>query len=383
MQHYFDHNATTPLCEPARRTWLEMESKHWHNPSSLYREAAEARQKLENCRERLAELLGGCDPECIVFTSGATEANNGLFRVFGDWGKTHARLTGDGLPSGRRDGRVLISAYEHPSVREPARKLCRALEVKMSELEEEIANGSVRLLSWMAANNENGVLFDWSQLARQSGLGRTIGFFHSDAAQWLGKMPAAALACGNPILTASAHKFGGPKAVGFLRLPMPRQDFAWQLGGPQENGQRAGTENLPGIAAMIAALEHAESRLPGNPAPRDEFEARLEWPVVGGGQARLWNTSMVIAPRHDNRLWLARLSQRGFQCSTGSACSSGQDGDSHVLAAMGLDSHEMKRVLRFSSGFDAASEDWMALANALGEVQKSLDTRSVRAKAHA
>ena len=126
---YFDHNATTPMCEPARRAWLEMESKHWHNPSSLYREAAEARRELESCRERLAELLGDCDPEDIVFTSGATEANNALFRMAGEWRRDH---------SGKR---VLISAYEHPSVREPAKKFCRATEVTELTLGEEAFGG--------------------------------------------------------------------------------------------------------------------------------------------------------------------------------------------------------------------------------------------------
>jgi cysteine desulfurase len=91
---------------------------------------------------------------------------------------------------------------------------------------------------------------------------------------------------------------------------------------------------------------------------------------------------MVIAPRHDNRLWLARLSQRGFQCSTGSACSSGKDGDSHVLAAMGLRPDEMKRVLRFSSGWETTADDWRALAAALGEVLTELDARTLRPKAH-
>ena len=130
-----------------------------------------------------------------------------------------------------------------------------------------------------------------------------------------------------------------PKASGSFGFRRPQEklgDWSWQFGGPQENGVRAGTEDVAGVAAMIAALEWSEDQMPGDPAPRDEFESTLGWPVVAADRPRLWNTSMVVAPRHDNRLWLARLSQRGFQCSTGSACSSGKDGDSHVLAAMGL-----------------------------------------------
>jgi cysteine desulfurase len=367
---YFDHNATTPMCEPARRAWLEMESKHWHNPSSLYREAAEARRELESRRERLAELLGDCDPEGIIFTSGATEANNALFRTAGEWRSDHPGM------------RVLISAHEHPSVREPAMKFCRAIEANESTIDAEARAGNVALVSWMMANNETGMIYNWQALAHRA---LAAGFdFHSDAAQSIGKMPLDGIGAESPMLTGSAHKFGGPRGVGFLRLSPRAAEAAsrFQLGGPQEGGRRAGTENLPGVAAMLAALEWAQSHLPGDAAPRDEFENRIAWPVVGFDRPRLWNTSLVIAPRHDNRLWLARLSQRGFQCSTGSACSSGKDGDSHVLAAMGLAPGEMKRVLRFSSGWTTTADDWRALAAALDGVLAELDARAVRPKAH-
>lgn len=350
---YFDHNATTPLAPEAREAWLRMQDRHWHNPSSLYQEAAAARQALEECREDIAEHLG-TDPERLVFTSGATESNNALMQ----W------LAGSGT-------QVVISPFEHPSLREPARSHADARALPAADLLS--LPPFPGLISAMPANNETGLLHDWSEAARRqiaSG-----GAWHADAAQWLGKMPARSAAPREAALTGSGHKFGGPKGVGFLVLPAGCRDFQGLRGGPQEEGRRAGTENLPAVAAMRAALQAAERRLPGDPLPRDTFEHEIGWEVVGAALPRLWNTSMVIAPRHDNRLWLARLSQRGFQCSTGSACSSGLQGDSQVLHAMGLSPDQMRRVLRFSSGHDTTLEDWLNLAAALRQVLTDLDRR--------
>jgi cysteine desulfurase len=386
---YFDHNATTPLCPPARAAWLRVQDRLWHNASGLYREAAAAREELERCRERLAELTGTDDPARIVFTSGATEGCNGFFRVVGE--------TLAASPTRRR--RVVLSPYEHPAVREPARRYGLAETLGREALDRLLESGDEArspwdleggaaddassseplVIAWMAANNETGEVFPRPPRAGPARPPRHQPALHfCDASQWLGKLPAGAFADAGPSLVGCAHKFGGPKGVGFFRAGGPGDgwaDGAWQFGGPQEHGRRAGTEDVAGVAAMVAALEWCEDQLPGEGAPRDEFEHDLGWPVVAGDRPRLWNTSMVIAPRHQNKLWLARLSQRGFQCSTGSACSSGQDGDSQVLAAMGLEPDAMRRVLRFSSGWTTTPDDWRALRAALGEVQKDLDAR--------
>jgi cysteine desulfurase len=389
---YFDHNATTPLCPPAREAWLRVQDRLWHNASSLYREAAAARDELDRCRERLAELTGTPHAERLVFTSGATEGCNGFFRG-----------VAEGMDSslGRRT-RVLVSPFEHPAVREPARRFCQAEVIGREELEArgegghlvrtgaegafavptEVRSSGQMVVALMAANNETGEVFPWREWTGwfepgPAGAGRWHGHF-CDASQWFGKLHAGAFAGPGPSLVGCAHKFGGPKGVGFFRAGGAVADFgdwAWQCGGPQEQRVRAGTEDVAGVAAMLAALEWCEDRMPGDGAPRDEFEHCLGWPVVGGGRPRLWNTSMVVAPRHQNKLWLARLSQRGFQCSTGSACSSGKDGDSHVLAAMGLEPDAMRRVLRFSSGWTTTRDDWRALLRALGEVGRELDAR--------
>lgn len=368
---YFDYNATTPLCPPAREAWLRVQERLWHNASSLYREAAAARDELERCRERLAEVTGTDDPNQIVFTSGATEGCNAFFRAY-----AAGRATPHGPPV-----RTFISPYEHPAVRGPARRYCGAETMDQEGLEamvQGVAEGSGGLLvAWMAANNETGEIFPWQDWVVPTAAGRCRDFL-CDASQWLGKRPAGAFAGDDFQLVGCAHKFGGPKGVGFLRRRSsgdPVEAWAWQVGGPQEHGLRAGTEDVAGVAAMVAALEWCEEQMPGDPAPRDEFEHSLGWPVIAGDRPRLWNTSMVVAPRHQNKLWLARLSQRGFQCSTGSACSSGKDGDSHVLAAMGLSSDAMRRVLRFSSGWTTTPDDWRALRTALAEVETELDGR--------
>jgi cysteine desulfurase len=368
---YFDHNATTSLCLPAREAWLRVQERLWHNASSLYREAAAARDELERCRERLAEMTGTDEPQRIVFTSGATEGCNAYFRARRAWIEAH--------PDERT--RTLISPYEHPAVREPARRLCHAEMIGGeggAAVGRDAATENQRLsIAWMAANNETGEIFSWQDWVKLTTAGRGHDFF-CDASQWFGKRPAGAFAGEGTTIVGCAHKFGGPKGVGFFRAADSgeRLDaWAWQFGGPQENGVRAGTEDVAGVAAMVAALEWCEDQMPGDPAPRDEFEHALAWPAVAGDRPRLWNTSMVVAPRHQNKLWLARLSQRGIQCSTGSACSSGNEGDSHVLAAMGLPPDAMRRVLRFSSGWTTTPDDWRALHTALVAVGEELDAR--------
>jgi cysteine desulfurase len=364
---YFDHNATTPMCPPAREAWLRVQDGLWHNASSLYREAAAAREELERCRERLAELTGTDEPERILFTSGATEGCHAFFR---GWAERWA--AGGEAPVG-----VMISPYEHPAVREPARRLCQARVAGEAGWEDGAGEAGREIRAWMAANNETGEVFGWERRL-ETGAGEAGHRRLCDASQWFGKEPAAAFAGARAVVVGCAHKFGGPKGVGFVRLPEPAgaaAGWAGQCGGPQEHGVRAGTEDVAGVAAMVAALEWCEDQMPGEAGPRDAFEHDLGWSVVAGDRPRLWNTSMVVAPRHQNKLWLARLSQRGIPCSTGSACSSGKDGDSHVLAAMGLEPDAMRRVLRFSSGWSTTADDWHELLAALRAVERELDAR--------
>lgn len=367
MNGYFDHNATTPLNAAAREAWLRANEKHWHNPSSLYRDAGLASQELESARERLGSLIGA-DAERIVFTSGATESNNALFATL------------------REDAVVLISAIEHPSVREAARGR-NVVEMPVNEkgvvevdaVKALIVSKRPALVSVMAANNESGALQPWREIAalcREQGV-----LFHTDAAQWLGKLDAADFGeC--DFVTGSAHKFGGSKGCGFLVLPAEDSRLGFIRGGPQENGRRAGTENYPAIEAMVTALETITPRLSEVAAAqsqqRDEFivamRARFEnLRVISEAAPRLWNTVLMVMPEHDNLKWLTRLSRRGFSISTGSACSSGKEGSSVVVTALGASAEELKRVVRISGGWDTTAEDWQALTSAFAEVSEELN----------
>ncbi len=379
LSRYFDYNATAPITVAARDAWLEAAERHWHNPSSLYREAGAAKRLLEDAREAVAERLGA-EPERVIFTSGATEANNAVMAF------AARSMPGAG---------AWISAMEHPSVREPARRefgteavaalpvLPETGAVDLAFLDRKIAETEKpALVSVMAANNETGCLQPWAEVAarcREAGIA-----FHCDAAQWIGKRPAAGMAERADFVTGCAHKFGGPKGVGFLLVPDALvEEFRFLVGGPQENRLRAGTEDLPGILGMLAAWDdksddvlaagEAERR-----ALRDAFETALveRLPgtrIVAPGAERLWNTIMFVVPRHPNLKWLTRLSAAGFAVSTGSACSAGRGNPSHVMEAMGLDYEEMGRVIRASGGWDTTASDWKALLEALVRIGDDLD----------
>jgi cysteine desulfurase len=194
----------------------------------------------------------------------------------------------------------------------------------------------------------------------------------------LGKLPSAGLGdCG--FVIGSAHKFGGPRGVGFLICPSGLKFEPLIHGGPQEDGRRAGTENVPGVLAMMAALEYREAALTRGQQRtsetwRDAFEVDLTRTIdrvgiIGSGNARLWNTLAVIMPEKDCRQrWVVKLDKLGFAVSTGSACSSGKEAPSHVLTAMGY-AAEAGRALRFSAGWETTELDWKRLLTAVKKLK--------------
>jgi cysteine desulfurase len=370
---YFDHNATTPLATVAREAWLRAQDEAWQNPSSPYRTAAQVKIRLDAAREKFAILLGD-EAERYVFTSGATEAAN---LVFAWWAKT--------LPA---DARIAVNPTEHPCVLEPAKHFfgdrLRWLTVNTAGVVDVAALKSCHLLSdkldrvsavvVMAANNETGVLQPWTEIAaacREAGVA-----YLCDASQWLGKLPAGGIG-GDGFVIGAAHKFGGPKGVGLLKLAPQSEGLRGQLGGGQERGHRGGTEDFPAIAAMGAALAEAEQKKVFLETERLRWRGDFEQAVaaavpdvllIAAGADRLWNTVSLVMPFADNTRWVTRLDKRGFQVSTGSACATGKGGPSHVLAAMGYDADQSKRVVRVSSGWETTEADWQALAAAFGEV---------------
>lgn len=369
---YFDHNATTPLAPEARVAWIEATEKLIGNPSSPHRIGARADAALVDARQRLAAVLG-CDALDLIWTSGATEAANTVLHHF-------ARTLAP-------DREAWISAIEHPSVLYPARHyfeqrlrlipVLRSGAVDLDWLSEGVRRGAPGLVCVMAANNETGVLQPWREvltLCRQY----SVPFF-CDATQWVGKLPAAGLGecdwvCG------AGHKFGGPRGAGFLKCTGPVEPLLF--GGKQEEGRRAGTENVASVIAMITALEIRETELAGGDTRsralwRSCFESRLRRlegvTVIGADQPRLWNTVQSVMPDAGCRQrWVVKLDKKGFAVSTGSACASGREEPSHVLTAMGFSPAEAGRVLRFSSGWDSSETDWLALTDAVEEVYRAM-----------
>lgn len=368
---YFDHNATAPLAPAARAAWLEACDRFPANPSSPHRLGSRAEAALGEAAGRVAACLG-CGPLDVVWTSGATEAANLAMHHY-------ARA----LPP---EAVAVVSAIEHPCVRQAARRhlagrvvelpVTKAGVARLDWLADRLGAGRVGLVALMAANNETGVLQPWHEvlkLCRQTGVPLVC-----DATQWLGRLPARGLGECDMVL-GSAHKYGGPRGVGFLKCPGQGGFHSLVVGGPQQAGRRAGTENVPGAVALVAALSECEQRLAnGEAAAREawhgEFEQRLlsRLPgsrVVGHGTARLWNTvAAIMPPTPCPHRWVVKLDKAGFAVSTGSACASGKEAPSHVLSAMGCDAEEAARVLRFSSGWPTTREDWSRLADGLAEV---------------
>ncbi|MGF1451777.1 MAG: cysteine desulfurase family protein, partial [Opitutales bacterium] len=254
--------------------------------------------------------------------------------------------------------------------------------IDLSALEDALNERRPGLVCVMAANNETGAVQPWRdalELCRESGVP-----FHVDAAQWLGKRPLAELAAA-PSLTGCAHKCGGPKGVGFWRIPEGAAGAKIFLGGEQQHGHRAGTEDYPGAAGMLAAIRAREAEM-GTVRQswlkgRNRFEQRLRETIPGvifacADADRLENTSLVLLPRHRNTRWVAQLDKRGFAVSTGSACATAKDGPSHVLGAQGVSAEGAERAVRVSALWSTTDDDWQALADAFSDVWGTLEAEA-------
>ena len=368
---YFDYNATAPVMREAREAWLETTEKIGGNPSSMHQAGSHAAVALAEAREKLATFLG-CHPLDITWTSGATEANNTVIHHFAQ------------TLDPKRE--IWVSAIEHPCVAESSQhyfgKRARLIPVTrdgvidLDWLTAELADARPGLVGIMAANNETGVIQPWRE-ARAICHQYKVPFF-TDAVQWLGKMPAKELGeC--DYVSGAAHKFGGPRGVGFLKVPHRSHITPLLFGGKQEGGRRAGTENVPIIAAMMAALAVREKQMSEHlhllrGVWRDNFERELLRTVpgatiVGAGHPRLWNTVSALMPEGDRKLqWVVKLDKTGFAVSTGSACTTGKEEPSHVLAAMGFKAAQAVRAVRFSGGWETTEADWDALVKAVAKV---------------
>jgi cysteine desulfurase len=356
---YLDHNAITPVRPEARAAVLAALEVSG-NPSSVHSEGRAARAMLDDARSRVSAALG-VHPRDLVFTSGATES--ATLAIRGALGAA---------PEGRSG--LVVTAVEHPCVLDLARELARhgtPLEVvpvdrrgvvDLSALERAVGPGTA-LVCCMLANNETGVL---QPVAAAADVAHAAGaLLLCDAVQAAGKIPVDLPALRADLAAFTAQKFGGPRGAGALWIaPGVRHEPV--AGGHQERGRRAGTENLPGIAGMGAALEAAVASLPAEGARiarlRDRLEAGLlaalpDARVNGLGADRLPNTLSVTFPGSDGEAMLMSLDLEGICASAGAACTSGSTTPSHVLSAMELSVDEARATLRLSLGWSSTDED--------------------------
>lgn len=345
MRAYLDHNATSPL-KPAAREAMVAALEEGGNASSIHSEGRTARNRIEAAREAIAAELGVLTP-MVIFTSGGTEANN-------------LALKGLGVD------RLIISSIEHPCVREAARASGKPVDLipvdangvaDLDVLKTLLAKPGKALVSLMMANNETGVLQPVAEAAAITHA--HDGLFHTDAVQVLGKQPLRFPLIGADLLTISAHKLGGPLGAGALiirdGLPLtPLLD-----GGGQELRRRAGTENAPAIAGFAAALGGLPKEISNL---RDNLESLIQAATpaavfFGKGAPRLSNTTCFALPGLAADTALISLDLDGVSVSSGSACSSGKVGRSHVLAAMGVEENLAKGAIRVSLGWNSSVHD--------------------------
>lgn len=345
---YLDNNATTPLVPAVWEAMRPFLTDTYGNPASAHWAGRRARQALEDARERTAALLGAHADE-VVFTSGATEANNlGLFGL-----------------AGEPPGHLVTSPIEHPSVAEPIERLAgrgfsvdhlpvdRAGVVRIEALTE-LLRPETRLLTVMLANNETGAVQPVAKLAAV--LDRRAAF-HCDAAQAVGRLPVHFHELGVTTLALSAHKFHGPKGAGALLIRRHTKLLPHLLGGHQQQSRRPGTEAVALAVGLATALDlaqrEAEARRGHVLRLRDRFLAHLRTkasPVVLNGptEGGVPHTLNLSFPGCRADALLINLDLAGVACSTGSACSSGSLLPSPVLKAMGVPEEVLHSAMRFS-----------------------------------
>jgi len=365
---YLDNAATTPISEVALQAFIE-QSRQLGNPSSLHTYGRKVRKDVEEAREKLAGLIG-CHSSEIIFTGSGTEANNLAIK-----GAYWHRNQG-----GKQRNVVVISAFEHHAVLDPARWLedfegAEVVEVpvtregfiNLSELRNVVLerHDEIALISIMHSNNEVGTvqpMDDISKIAQEFKIP-----LHTDAVQSLGKVPLSFKDLGLFAMTISAHKVGGPIGVGALILQKGIDITPILHGGGQERDIRSGTLNAAGIIAFVAATQSAMRDLESNAVKISALRKKL----VAAIQAEISDATLngvlegatlpgianISFPNTESDALLLLFDAEGIACSTGSACSAGVQEASHVLMAMGLSEKEARSSLRFSLGTGNSDSD--------------------------
>lgn len=371
---YLDHNATAPVRVEARNAAIAALGLVG-NPSSVHAEGRAARAIVEEARENVARLVGA-KPAEVVFTSGATEANN--WAISRGW------------------DHILVAGIEHDSVLAPA-KACGAQittlaagrdgVVAVETIARSLPEGSMRrsqtLVALQWANGETGVL---QPVAAAAAAARDRGAaFHCDAVQAAGRVAIDFAALGADSLSLSAHKIGGPKGVGALVIRDGASIPPMILGGGQERRHRAGTENVPGVAGFGVAAKAAANDLAAAErirGLRDRLEqgVRAITPqavVIGEEADRLCNTSCIALPSASAQSLVIQLDLKGIAVSAGSACSSGKVGASAALDAMGIAPQLARGAIRVSFGWNSSERELEHFLTAWAGIAAEAARRSV------
>jgi cysteine desulfurase len=371
---YLDWNATTPL-RPEAKAAMAAAWDLCGNPSSVHAEGREARRLVEEARALVAGAVGA-RPRDVVFTSGGTEAN------------VMALRPGLRIGAGAPVERLVVSEIEHASVLAGGQFRSDAIStvgvthagvLDLEQLRPALEGRPPALVSVMLANNETGAL---QPVAEAAAIAHAAGgVLHVDAVQALGKIPLQMAALGADLLTLSAHKIGGPQGIGAVALAAGVEGLGALLrGGGQEQGRRAGTENVAGIVGFGAAIRTAMATLGEDATRLEQLRNQLERGlrqapeiiVFSENAPRLPNTTLFAVPGLKAETAVIGFDLAGIAVSSGSACSSGKVQPSHVLAAMGFGPDLAQGAVRLSLGWSTSEADinrcleaWRKLASTL------------------
>ena len=373
---YADNAATTKISETAFHVMTSVIREGWGNPSSLYSHGQSAKEILEKSRKEIADIIGAL-PREIVFTSGGSEADNQAIRSAAALGKAKGKM------------HIVSSAFEHHAVLHTLDALKKeGFEITLLDVHE---NGIVEpseveaairedtcLVTIMAANNEIGTIQPFREIGAVCR--RKHVLFHTDAVQAVGHIPVNVMEDNIDLLSASAHKFHGPKGVGFLYAKKGVLLTPLIAGGAQERGLRAGTENVAGIAAMAEALKETVAGMEENARHLIRMRDRLihglqEIPhaaLNGDAERRLPGNVSFCFEGIEGESLLLLLDDKGICASSGSACTSGSLDPSHVLLAIGRVHDVAHGSLRLSIGEEITEEEADYIIQSVKEVVEYL-----------
>jgi cysteine desulfurase len=372
---YADHAATTKLSDKALEAMMPFLQEAYQNPSTLYASARHVRRAIAEARAIIAESIGA-NPKEIIFTSGGTESDNWAIK-----GIAWRQLT---------KKQIVTTAFEHHAILNSCRliqdvsgRVTYILPNDKGMIEEKSLLSALKqdtsLVSVMLVNNEIGTIQrirELSEVAHNKG-----ALFHTDAVQAVGHIPVNVETLGVDLLSASAHKFNGPKGIGFLYMRDGIELLPYINGGGQEGGRRSGTENVVGIVGMAAALKENVDMLEDNMKQLAELEhlfinklktCKADY-LINGVDNRILGNISVSFKGLDGEAILHRMDLKGIEIATGSACDSKDTQISHVLTAIGLSEEYAKGTVRISLGAENTKEEVDVIVTQLIQIVESMN----------